>query len=87
VAESALRSQLDRRAGKGTRPLLSVVPVFNLAETIGDNLRLIRERVEDAFGERIELIVDADHRPTHRSGCTADVHARFVAASLSVCHG
>jgi glycosyltransferase involved in cell wall biosynthesis len=61
VTESAVRLQRSRRTDEGTRPLLSVVvPVFNLAETIGENVRTIRETVEAALGEPIELIVVSD---------------------------
>jgi glycosyltransferase involved in cell wall biosynthesis len=60
VTESALRPHVDR-PDQHTRPLLSVVvPVFNLAETIGENVRTIRQQVEAALGRPIELIVVSD---------------------------
>jgi glycosyltransferase involved in cell wall biosynthesis len=44
-----------------TRPLLSVVvPVYNQAGTIVENVRTIRERVEGALGGSLELIVVSD---------------------------
>jgi glycosyltransferase involved in cell wall biosynthesis len=44
-----------------TRPLLSVVvPVYNQAETIVENVRIIRERVERELGGPLELIVVSD---------------------------
>jgi len=61
VPESALRPYTDRPRDAHTAPLLTVVvPVFNLAEKIADNVRTIRERVEAALGEPIELIVVSD---------------------------
>src|SRR5580765_3573728 len=60
--ESAAAEQAPgSRAGRRARPLLSVVvPVFNLAGTIGENVRTIREQVEAALGEPIEMIVVSD---------------------------
>jgi glycosyltransferase involved in cell wall biosynthesis len=44
-----------------TRPLLSVVvPVYNQAGTIAENVRTIRERVERELGGQLELIVVSD---------------------------
>lgn len=61
MTESAVRPQTDRPRDERTRPLLSVVvPAFNLADTIGENVRTIRGRVEEALGEQIELIVVSD---------------------------
>jgi glycosyltransferase involved in cell wall biosynthesis len=61
VPESAVRQEFHHQTDEGSRPLLSVVvPVFNLAETIGENVRTIRQRVEAALGEHIELIVVSD---------------------------
>jgi glycosyltransferase involved in cell wall biosynthesis len=49
------------RALRKTRPLLTViVPVYNQAGTIVENIRTIRERVEGGLGERVELIVVSD---------------------------
>jgi glycosyltransferase involved in cell wall biosynthesis len=46
---------------QSTRPLLSVVvPVYNQAGTIVDNVRTIRERVERELGGSLELIVVSD---------------------------
>jgi glycosyltransferase involved in cell wall biosynthesis len=66
VTEYAVRTQTDRPLDVSTTPLLSVVvPAFNLADTIGDNVRTIRRRVEDALGEPIELIVVSDGSSDH----------------------
>jgi glycosyltransferase involved in cell wall biosynthesis len=60
VPEPALSSQVVPTPAEA-RPLLSVVvPVYNLAGAIADNARTIRERVEGALGEQIELIVVSD---------------------------
>jgi glycosyltransferase involved in cell wall biosynthesis len=49
------------RAPRETRPLVTViVPVYNQAGTIVDNVRTIRERVETGLGEPVELIVVSD---------------------------
>jgi glycosyltransferase involved in cell wall biosynthesis len=46
---------------RATRPLLSVVvPVYNQAGTIVENVRTIRERVERELGGPLELIVVSD---------------------------
>jgi glycosyltransferase involved in cell wall biosynthesis len=62
VPEPALTPQLDgETAPDPTRPLLSVVvPVYNQAETIVENVRTIRDRVAAGIGEPIELIVVSD---------------------------
>ena len=61
MSQSALSSQVIPAPTEAARPLLSVVvPVYNLAGAIADNVRTIRERVEGALGEPIELIVVSD---------------------------
>jgi glycosyltransferase involved in cell wall biosynthesis len=63
VAESALTPDVagGPRAGSETQPLLSVVvPVYNEAGTIVENVRAIRARVSAGIGEPIELIVVSD---------------------------
>src|SRR5262249_27706886 len=61
MPESVLRTQAERRTDGDGRPLLTVVvPVFNLAGRIGENVRTIRQRVEAALGARIEVIVVSD---------------------------
>jgi glycosyltransferase involved in cell wall biosynthesis len=46
---------------RAARPLLSVVvPVYNQAGTIVDNVRTIRERIEPELGAALELIVVSD---------------------------
>jgi glycosyltransferase involved in cell wall biosynthesis len=61
MPESVLRTQVERRTDGDGRPLLTVVvPVFNLAGRISENVRTIRQRVEAALGERIEVIVVSD---------------------------
>jgi glycosyltransferase involved in cell wall biosynthesis len=63
LAESALTPEVagEVEHAKPTRPLLSVVvPVYNQAGTIVDNVGTIRKRVESGLGEPIELIVVSD---------------------------
>jgi glycosyltransferase involved in cell wall biosynthesis len=61
VSEPALNQQSAPRSAAAAQPLLSVVvPVYNLAGSIADNVRTIRARVEDALGEPIEVIVVSD---------------------------
>ena len=61
MPDPALGLQQNGQALDETRPLLSVVvPVFNLAGKIGENVGTIRQRVEAALGEPIELIVVSD---------------------------
>jgi glycosyltransferase involved in cell wall biosynthesis len=61
LAESALTPDVAGERAEPTRPLLSVVvPVYNQAGTIVDNIATIRERVERGVGEPIELIVVSD---------------------------
>jgi len=61
LAESALTPDVAEERGGLTSPLLTVVvPVFNQAGTIVDNVQTIRERVEQGLGEAIELIVVSD---------------------------
>ena len=51
----------EANVGDEVRPLLSVVvPVYNQAESIVANVSTIRQRVEAALGEPIELIVVSD---------------------------
>lgn len=51
----------ETRNERETRPLLSVVvPVYNEARTIVENVRTIRDRVAAGLGESIELIVVSD---------------------------
>jgi glycosyltransferase involved in cell wall biosynthesis len=61
VAESALTPDLaGEPRGEATRPLLSVVvPVYN-QPGIAENIRIIRQRVEEGLGEPIEVIVVSD---------------------------
>ena len=52
---------VDANDQSRTRPLLSVVvPVYNQAGTIVENVRTIRERVERELGGQLELIVVSD---------------------------
>ena len=61
MAESALTPDVARERAEPTRPLLSVVvPVYNEAGTIVDNVATIRERVEQGIGEPVEVIVVSD---------------------------
>jgi len=61
VAESALTPDLAGERADLAGPLLTVVvPVYNQAGTIVDNLRTIRERVEAGVGKGVELIVVSD---------------------------
>jgi glycosyltransferase involved in cell wall biosynthesis len=61
VAESALTPDLaGEPRGEATRPLLSVVvPVYN-QPGISENVRIIRQRVEEGLGEPVEVIVVSD---------------------------
>jgi glycosyltransferase involved in cell wall biosynthesis len=66
VTESALRTQPDAPGDTLAAPLLTVVvPVFNLADTIAANLGTIKQRVESALGEPVELIVVSDGSSDH----------------------
>jgi glycosyltransferase involved in cell wall biosynthesis len=59
LAESALSPEVAGE--RAHRPLLTVVvPVFNQAGTIVDNVGTIRERVEQGLDEPVELIVVSD---------------------------
>jgi glycosyltransferase involved in cell wall biosynthesis len=49
-----------RDARRADVTLSVVVPVYNQASAIADNIRVIRERVEAGLGEEIELIVVSD---------------------------
>jgi glycosyltransferase involved in cell wall biosynthesis len=61
MSDLAVRAEADQRDAELARPLLTViVPVFNMAATIGDNVHTIRRRVEESLGEEIELIVVSD---------------------------
>jgi glycosyltransferase involved in cell wall biosynthesis len=63
VAESALTPHVagETRTSSETRPFLSVVvPVYNQAGTIVENVRAIRDRVSAGTREPIELIVVSD---------------------------
>jgi glycosyltransferase involved in cell wall biosynthesis len=61
LAESALTPDVAGERADTTRPLLTVVvPVYNEAGTIVDNVGTIRERIEDGLGEPVELIVVSD---------------------------
>jgi glycosyltransferase involved in cell wall biosynthesis len=61
LAESALTPGVAPDQANSARPLLSVViPVYNQAGTIVDNVSTIRERVESGLGESVELIVVSD---------------------------
>jgi glycosyltransferase involved in cell wall biosynthesis len=61
LAESALGTELGAEREGSTRPLLSVVvPVYNQAATIVDNVAQIRDRVESGLGQPVELIVVSD---------------------------
>lgn len=63
MAESALRPDVAEKplAGSETQPLLSViVPVYNEARTIVENVRAIRDRVSAGIDEPIEVIVVSD---------------------------
>lgn len=61
MAESALTPDLAGERADLAGPLLTVVvPVYNQAGTIVDNLRTIRERVEAGVGKGVELIVVSD---------------------------
>ena len=54
-------AQTETGEERETRPLLSVVvPVYNEARTIVENVRTIRDRVAAGLGESIELIVVSD---------------------------
>jgi dolichol-phosphate mannosyltransferase len=61
LTESALAPEIAGERANPARPLLSVVvPVYNEARTIVDNVRTIRERVEGGLGEAVEVIVVSD---------------------------
>ena len=61
MAESALTPDVAGERAEPTGPLLTVVvPVYNQAGTIVDNVHTIRERVEAGLGEPVELIVVSD---------------------------
>ena len=61
MAESALTPEVAGERVEPRRPLLTVViPVYNQAATIVDNVGIIRERVERGLGEPVELIVVSD---------------------------
>jgi glycosyltransferase involved in cell wall biosynthesis len=61
LAESALTPEIAGERADPARPLLSVVvPVYNEAGTIVDNVGTIRDRVEDGLGEAVEVIVVSD---------------------------
>jgi glycosyltransferase involved in cell wall biosynthesis len=74
VAESALTPDLaGEPRSESTRPLLSViVPVYNQPQ-IGENARVIRERVEEGLGETVELIVVSDGSEGDESTLAEDV--------------
>jgi glycosyltransferase involved in cell wall biosynthesis len=60
LAESAVKQLAGERA-ETSRPLLSVVvPVYNQARTIVDNIATIRQRVEVGIGEPVEMIIVSD---------------------------
>jgi glycosyltransferase involved in cell wall biosynthesis len=61
LAESALTPEIAGERADPARPLLSViVPVYNEAGTIVENVGTIRDRVEGGLGEAVELIVVSD---------------------------
>lgn len=61
MAESALTPEVAGARRDPTRPLLSVVvPVYNQAGTIVENVATIRQRVERGLGEPLEVIVVSD---------------------------
>ena len=61
MAESALTPDLAGKRADPATPLLTVVvPVYNQARTIVDNVVTIRERVEHGLGEPVEFIVVSD---------------------------
>jgi glycosyltransferase involved in cell wall biosynthesis len=61
VREPAVTDAPEERGQSETRPLVTVVvPVYNQAGTIVDNVRTIRERVERGVDGAVEVIVVSD---------------------------